>query len=97
MWLGFHTFRGKLCVFERMTLGEIFIKGKKQNHSIPVSQICGEAKKRLREMGHEDLALVHRLRLSGKERVWGILRCNTLSLLWWDPNHLVYPYDLPNT
>jgi hypothetical protein len=83
--------------FERMTLSEIFIKGKKQHHAIPVIKICKEAKKRLRDIGHHDIEQLHRLRLTGQERVWGILRCNTLSLLWWDPKHQIYPYELPNT
>lgn len=89
--------QSKLRQFEGMTISEVFNKAKKQNHAIPVNDICGEAQMRLKSIGHGDLDQVHRLRLSGKERVWGILRCNTLSLLWWDPNHLVYPYELPNT
>jgi len=31
------------------------------------------------------------LRLSGKERVWGILQENALLLLWWDPGHEICP------
>ena len=89
--------RKKLCQFEGMTLAQIFTDGKKQHHAICVKDICADAKRRLAAIGHEDLDQLHRLRLMGKERVWGVLRCNTLSLLWWDPEHLIYPYELPNT
>ena len=89
--------RGKLTNFESMTLTQIFVNGKKQHHAVPVHKLCREAKIRLREIGHEDLEELHRLRLMGKERIWGILRCNVIQLLWWDPFHKVYPYELPNS
>ena len=34
---------------------------------------------------------MHSLRLSGQERVWGILDQGVLSVLWWDPDHAVCP------
>lgn len=89
--------RGKLAHFETMTLAQIFVESKKQHHAVQVHKLCREARTRLREIGHQDLEELHRLRLTGRERIWGILRCNVIQLLWWDPFHKVCPYDLPNT
>jgi hypothetical protein len=79
----------KLSQFESMTISEIFIRGKYQHHSIPVSKLEPPAKKRLETLNLPDVEELHRLRLSNKERVWGILTQNIIQLLWWDPEHLV--------
>jgi hypothetical protein len=88
--------RTKLAHFESMTISEIFVVGKKFNHSIPVDQLESLAKKRLIELNLPDVDELHRIRLSGKERVWGILRQNTIQLLWWDPDHKVCLSEKPN-
>ena len=80
-----------------MTIHEIFVVGKRSNHSVPVEQLCSQAKKRLEELRLLDLEELHSLRLSGEERIWGILTQNVITLLWWDPNHEVCPSELKNT
>jgi hypothetical protein len=87
--------RLKLANFETMTWNAIFVAAKKFNHSVKVEKLCSEAKHRLRAIGQDDLEEIHRLRLMGKQRIWGILRDGVFQLLWWDPEHLVYPYELP--
>ena len=81
--------RAKLANFESMTISEIFVAGRYHHHSIPVDQLEPAAKKRLDELNIPDIDVLHRLRLSNKERVWGILTQNVIQLLWWDPEHLV--------
>jgi len=49
-----------------------------------------EAIKRLAE-GYEGQDFVHRLRVSGKKRLYGILDESVFSILWWDPEHKVWP------
>ena len=83
------SIRTKLSHFESMTISEIFVKGRKQNHSIAIDQLEAPARHRLEELKLPDLEELHRLRLSGKERVWGILTQNVIQLLWWDPEHQV--------
>jgi hypothetical protein len=82
--------REKLAHFESMTWSEILVNGKKRNHSIKVSEITSEARRRLEAKA---LALdeVVSLRLSGAERVFGYLDNGVLVLLWWDPDHEVCP------
>lgn len=92
-----HYIRQKLSDFERMTLNEIFVVAKKQNHPVPVKGLCPEAQKRLEELKLFDVDEVYCLHLSGKERVWGIRDLNVLILLWWDPNHEVCPSEKKHT
>lgn len=86
-----HYIRGKLANYESMTMHEIFVKGKTYNHGVSLNKLCAAALKRLQVLHLDDLDEVHRLRLSGVERVWGIRDLNVLNLLWWDPFHQICP------
>lgn len=46
---------------------------------------------RLEEMRRDDVDALVNLRLSGRERIWGVRRGNACHLLWWDPRHEVWP------
>jgi hypothetical protein len=87
----------KLRNFETRTWNDIWVKDKHNNHAIAAEKLCSEAKKRLRTLGMDDQEQLWRLRLTGKQRVWGIFQHGVFQLLWWDPLHLVYPYEKPNT
>ena len=45
--------QSKLRSFESMTLSQIFIRAKKQNHGVMVYKLCPQAQKRLRALGHD--------------------------------------------
>ncbi len=47
--------------------------------------------KRLTEIHQDDIDEIFSLRLSGKERIWGILEGCVLKILWWDPHHEIWP------
>lgn len=85
--------RQKLANFESMTWGEILVKGKQNNHLVPVNEIIRPAQERLREIDQDDVDELVSLRLAGRARVWGILEGSVLKVLWWDPEHQVYPVD----
>lgn len=92
----------KLRSFESMTWGEIETKrtkgGSQQNHIMSVSRICKEAQERLAEIELDDTDALYSLRLSQTNRVWGIRQGDgVLKILWWDPEHSVYPMETPNT
>jgi hypothetical protein len=89
--------RDKLRHFESMTWSELLVAAKKQNHTVAVSALCGRAQNRLKELGLDDVDGLLSLRLSGKQRVWGILQAGVLGLLWWDPEHEVCPSLKKNT
>lgn len=61
------------------------------NHKMEVADLDKEARDRLVEIDLDDLDELWSLRLSGRERVWGTITRNVFSLLWWDPEHTVYP------
>jgi hypothetical protein len=89
--------QGKLAHFESMTWDEILIKSKKFNHSIATNKLSSDAQRRLREINQDDIDELVSLRLTGVERVWGILDQGILTLIWWDPNHNVCPSLLKHT
>ena len=77
--------------FESMTWSNIIGK---RNHPIPISKIAEKAQKRLAELNMDDSEYLISLRFMSRERMWGIRVHNTLKILWWDPNHEVYPVSL---
>lgn len=86
----------KLRNYESMTWGNI-LADKERNHSVPVSQLIKEAQSRLKDRKLDDVDELFRLRLNGKQRVWGIRDRHILKLLWWDPEHEICPSRLKNT
>lgn len=87
----------KLSELESLSWNEILVIRRKQNHRISRTKICKEAQDRLRELKLDDIDELISLRLSGPERVWGFQHLDALTLLWWDPEHQVYPSTLQNT
>ena len=67
------------------------IKSKKFHHLVKVENLSAEAQGYLDRVGLDDVDELVSLRLSGRERVWGILDENILNLLWWVPEHQVCP------
>ena len=88
---------GKLAQFESMTWAEVNHPNT-GCHPIKVRDLCNEARKRLAEIKviefEEEL---FSLRLSGKERLWGIREHHLFKILWWDPRHDVYPVSKKHT
>ena len=70
----------KLGSFEAMTWNQIFVEAKKQNHSVNIDLLSKKAQKRLKEINLIDIDQLWSLRLSGKERVWGILDRGVFNL-----------------
>lgn len=84
----------KIKNFETMFWKDILGR---QNHEVSVSEIISDAQKRLAHLNLDDTETLVSLRLSGKQRIWGIRIGNILRILWWDPNHQIYPSELKHT
>lgn len=85
--------RQKLGNFESMTWNEIFVGAKKQNHAIDVSALrCPHARRWMKD-NMPDQPTLWTLRFSGAERVWGIFSGGAYQILFWDPEHLIYPTE----
>jgi hypothetical protein len=91
------SIHARLAAFETMTWREILAEAHTQNHFIGVWQLCGDARRRLEDLGYGDLKKLVSLRLTGRERIWGIMEEGVLAILWWDPDHTVYPVEKRHT
>jgi hypothetical protein len=76
--------REKLGQFEGRTWGEIL--NSKHNHNVDIDRLCKDARTRLAALKQNDLEQLLSLRLSGPERIWGILSEGVCTILWWDPS-----------
>jgi hypothetical protein len=93
-WRKCHDFEvvmHRLRNFETMKWSEII--GAK-SHVIPVDQLGNEAQVRLQELRLDDLDNLVSLRITQASRVFGILDGHCCKLLWWDPEHDVYPMNI---
>ncbi len=77
------------------TKGGMSSEGSK-SHSISIDRLCIKAQKRLREGLHIYEDNIFSLRLSGKERVFGILTLGVFRIIWYDPNHEICPIEKRN-
>jgi hypothetical protein len=82
--------------FETMTWHEILKasggrSNGNNNHEIPISDLCSDARKRLEELNLDDTDSIFSLRLAGKQRIFGIKEKRVLKIIWFDPDHSVCP------
>ena len=85
-----HFVREKLIEFEKRTWADILVKDEDHNHDIEISKLSEQARERFNELNIA-CDVVHSLRLSGKNRVIGIMDNGVFEVLWWDPDHQVCP------
>jgi len=85
--------RKSLQNFETMTWGEIG----NGSHCVSVDQLIPPARKRLEELKLDDVDHLFSLRVTGKERIWGIMDGAILNILWWDPRHKLCPAPKKHT
>ncbi len=84
----------RLREYERLRWWEVL--SMPHNHPMPLDRIAPAAHKRLEKMSLADHPQLYQLKISnggGKQRLWGIRRENVFQILWWDPNHTVFPMD----
>lgn len=86
--------RKRLVSFETMSWDRIIGP---ENHFIRRNDLSEEARKRLEDLKQEDVDEVFSLRITGKERIFGILENGILRILWWDPEHQVCKSNLKHT
>lgn len=79
--------------YEGMTWASI----KRRDHPISINKIIREAQTRLAEIQEEDIDALWRLGFKGLQRLWGIRDNENFRLLWWDPQHKIYPSTRKHT
>lgn len=92
----FHV-QEKLMGYERKTWDEAYNNRGSGLKHIPIDNLPGKARKRLEKLKLDDVDGLWEFRLSGLERVWGVRMGNVCYLLWWDPDHKVFPSTKRNT
>lgn len=91
---GVQEIHERLRNFESMMWRDILDRN---NHQVSVNLLSKDARDRLTELHLDDLEQLLSLRVTAVKRIWGILEHNVVTLLWWDPEHLVCPSLLKNT
>ncbi|MEI6175357.1 MAG: hypothetical protein WCS43_00580 [Verrucomicrobiota bacterium] len=86
----------RLAQFESMSW--VQIKSNTGSHTVGAENIMREARQRLTERKLDEWAdHLTSLRMSGKQRLWGFLRAGIFHVLWWDPEHEVFPSKKKHT
>lgn len=84
----------KILECQKLTWQELNHKG---SHLVNINQIISTARKRLVTLQLDDRDELYSLRLSNKQRIWGVKEGNIFWILWWDPNHEICPSHKKNT
>jgi len=93
---GVSKIQERLKAFESMTWREILFPHNtthRPHHPMPVSKICVKAQARLLTIA-PDVDELMSLRISQACRVWGIMNQEVCELIFWDPEHQLYPINL---
>jgi len=88
----------QLKSFESMTIRELFNRGDEPGKHYEIERIPNpRAASRLDALGLGDMTRISRLRLTGTRRLYGFLEGHIFHVVWWDPEHEIWPSKLRNT
>lgn len=81
-----------MAKFEGNTINELFHQGEWPGKFHPVHTLPNKkALARLDELGLSDMTTIWKLRIGSAGRLWGFLVKNVFHVVWWDPQHEVWP------
>jgi hypothetical protein len=80
--------------FETKTWREL--RAERVLHHHPLGSLGREALSRLAEIGQDLVDGLYSLHIGKRERIWGIQDRLYFKVIWWDPNHQVYPMNITN-
>ena len=80
--------------YERLTWHEIIHNDNTGSHEIPTKECCKDARDRLIDIHLDDHDTLFSMRITKTKRLWGIREGRVLRVLWWDPEHTVYPMNV---
>ena len=82
----------KLRNLETMTVHEVFAQSGNPGKDYDLAALPTRAATgRLHDLDLDDQDRVSRIRLGGKLRLYGFRHGNIFHILWWDPEHQVWP------
>lgn len=88
------TIMDRVRSFETMTWREL--RSRDLLHTHPLANVSLDAKRRLAEIEQDDVEALVSLRVEKRRRIWGIQDRLYFRVLWWDPEHRVYPMNIAN-
>jgi hypothetical protein len=80
-----------LAEMDKMTWAECSQSWKPRRKRVEASGISAEAQDRLRSIHKDDTEFLEEFRVSGPGRIWAIRVGHVCHVLWWDPEHTVWP------
>jgi hypothetical protein len=95
-----------ICEMAKLTWAQIEAqrvneKGKshKRHHSQEIHRLTSAAQKDLQKSKLPDRFddTMFRFRVAGAQRLWGFRRAHVFHVVWWDPDHQVYPTEKAHT
>lgn len=92
----FREVAGHLKSWEKRPLTSIFANSKLA-HQIALFRLCKAAQDRLIRIKLDDQDALWCLHLTGKWRIWGLRYDGLFCVVWWDPEHSVYPVQKRHT
>ena len=97
-----HLVFDKLLSYSTMTWGEIDRQthdwGKSKNHHLDYQGMSQEAKERIRKMQlEEEIDAIYSLSFENQIRIVGIKDKGIFRIIWYDPEHEIYPSTKRNT
>ncbi len=93
MW---HAILERLTHFETMTVQELRESSVYTEYDLP-SRMTPASLRRLEEMNLGDMTKIGRFRVWKQPRLYGFMEGNVFHVLWWDPQHEIYPWEPRNT
>lgn len=89
--------KSKLADLERCTWKEIFVRDARNNHKVICHELkCPHARKWM-ENNMPDQPYLWTIRVTAKERIWGIFSEGAYHIIFWDPDHLIWEVQKKNT
>lgn len=88
---------GRLVHFETMTVQELRESSVYTEYDLSNTGLLSAALARLEEMGLGDMTRIGRFRVWKKPRLYGFMEGNVFHVLWWDPEHEIWPWEPRNT
>ena len=87
----------KLAEWSKLTWAEIEKlstgTGHQMHHSMQAWDLSKEAQERLTQL-EKSSDVMFRFRLGGKPRLWGFRILSEFEVLWYDPEHEIYPVEV---
>lgn len=81
----------KIKSIETMTVHEVFNGNPGKDYEIDQLPNADAARRLEDDLPYSDQDQISRLQIAGKQRLYGFRQGNNFHVLWWDPEHEIWP------